>query len=62
MVGFSINVGHFEAFQIHFQRSGGFCLEMSGFCIDYEAFKSYFQRSGSFFKLKLGFYKDDEAF
>jgi hypothetical protein len=45
-----------------FPKSGGFCLELSGFCVDYEAFKSYFQRSGGFFKLKLGFCKDDEAF
>jgi hypothetical protein len=34
---FSMNVGRFErfeAFLVHFQLSGGFCLEILGFCKD----------------------------
>jgi hypothetical protein len=41
----------FEAFSIHFQRYGGFCLNIRGFCKIYEAFKRNFQRRGGFFKL-----------
>jgi hypothetical protein len=62
---FSIFMRPFEklwGFSNTFKRSGGFCLEIWGFCKDYEAFKRHFQRSEGFFKLKWGLYKDKKAF
>jgi hypothetical protein len=32
-----------EVFWIHFQRSGGFGLEIWGFCKDYEAFLNWYE-------------------